>query len=393
VKQDNVHIAKGEERGASEKDTLCGRGGDKHGRHGGRLALPSTHGDIFVATQVTKMNEDLLNRTKGNRVIKASSPPFNRKGGGNLPAGSEEVDAPAFGVRVSDAIMEIMSIDGMCRLSAALQIRIPVPQLNQVVQSKIRGATGFFKRDMQDLFTESWLSANANAFARLEAFASEVEKLKPDSPCAVSMQAWNDFVGKFVIEGWQSRLHVDEVLLNFGFREEALIELRTKLATMSSEDDCKLKNRIHRNLAWFSKALGCYGLAGSLSDVVNLAFAMTGAPTHRRHISEDEVISVLTQFKKELTKLTSEPSGLWLPSIYVHDCEMDDMLAWLILAYAHHQRGSKLEVYAQLPSGNPDQKQFLDQFERRLLDHCTHVYRDPDAMNYDAIALYSASKL
>jgi len=350
------------------------------------VAQPQTSGDIFLSTQVTKATELVLDQIKGCRRIKASMNPFNRKGAGRLPAAVEEFDAPAYGVRAGNAILEILSIDGMEDVAESLRIYIPKFQLNTVVQRKIQTAVRNFKNDARWILSEEWWAVNANAMAKLEAFANSVALLEPDSAHVTSMPQWDKFVRRFAYAGWQSRMHVNEVLLNFGFSQPSVSELNIALANMREDG---VKESIVKALGWFSKALGCYGLAGSLSDPVNLAFAMMGVRVlPNEKITEDMVIDLLSRFKAGLEELPSNYKCLWVPSIHVHDCEMDDMLALLILSFVHSKFGSKLEVYAQLPSGKQDEKAALDEVEGKLEHSSTQVYRDREAANVTPISEY-----
>jgi len=73
---------------------------------------------------------------------------------------------------------------------------------------------------------------------------------------------------------------------------------------------------------------------------------------------------------------------------------MDDMLAWLILAYAHEKRGTKLEVYAQIPKGNSeDEIVEMKSLEKRLGRNCLQCYRDAGAVNVDAILNYQNARM
>merc|ERR1712151_527960 len=99
------------------------------------------------------------------------------------------------------------------------------------------------------------------ATQRLKDFARELGELSPDTEHARSLSAWRAFVQRFVVnEGWEGLLKNTEVLRNFGFEGDVIEGLLGE-------------NTVALN--WLSKALTCFSLPGSMSDIVNLAFAMT----------------------------------------------------------------------------------------------------------------------
>jgi len=337
-----------------------------------------------VSTQVTPTCEKLLQQIEGGRRIKASMNPFNRKGRGKLPRTAEEIDAPAFGVRVSDCLLTIIDTPEMRALAKDLLITIPSYQLNTVIQSKIVDAVKKFKAEVQAALPRI-IADNSEGIARLERFANDIAKLTPDSPSVMNREQWYSFVSYHSWEGWHTQLHTSVVLRNFGFQDASVRELNVALDRTS---DAGMKERINKALSWISKAFGCYGLIGSLSDPVNLAFAMTNTPVAAKHLmTEDLVIAALQRLKVELQKPAGHMS-LWIPSIHVHDCEMDDTIALLILFYVHKKKNTVLEVYAQLPKGEGEDSETMDNVMERLAASSKNIYRDPEGTNIKPIAEY-----
>merc|ERR1711920_19099 len=87
-----------------------------------------------------------------------------------------------------------------------------------------------------------------------------------------SVSDWETFVNKHAKPGWQAKLHFDHLLDNFGFEKEASDLLRKTEFTKENGEKVSFEQHSFR---WLSKAFGAYGPEGSLTDVVNLTFAMT----------------------------------------------------------------------------------------------------------------------
>merc|ERR1719330_2059324 len=63
-------------------------------------------------------------------------PRFNLKGTGQVPAHAEQFDVPAYGLRITDAVVELFKIRGMERTAQKLGCRIPERRLNLVIKEK-----------------------------------------------------------------------------------------------------------------------------------------------------------------------------------------------------------------------------------------------------------------
>jgi hypothetical protein len=97
---------------------------------------------------------------------------------------------------------------------------------------------------------------------------------------------------------------------------------------------------------WLSKAFAGYNVVGCLTDVANLVFAMRGEPPSGE-ISETETVAAIHEVSDKIN--AKNFSGLWIPTHLIHDCEMDDLLTWLLLTNIHKAIGSSLKTLIQLP--------------------------------------------
>ena len=152
--------------------------------------------------------------------------------------------------------------------------------------------------------------------------------------------------------GWESRLHFDHVLQNFGFDDDAAKRLR---GTKHTETDPKSGEETTQDLEtfsfrWLGKAFSGYSVKGCLTDVVNLLFAMAELyddGKDPKELAESEIARKLTEVVTKVNK--GDFSGLWVPTHIVHDSESDDLLCWLLLEHIHKKLGSDLQVLVQFP--------------------------------------------
>ena len=135
------------------------------------------------------------------------------------------------------------------------------------------------------------------------------------------------------------------------------------------------------SLRWLGKAMAGYNVAGCLTDVASLIFAMDGPPPTKKP-TEGGVVEII---EKVATKLRIHDwDGLWIPTEMVHDAENDDILAWLLLRHIHKCRGTQLEVLVQLPTPKPEFPE-LEQFDELFKKHECETFRDPSSRNAKAI--------
>ena len=135
------------------------------------------------------------------------------------------------------------------------------------------------------------------------------------------------------------------------------------------------------SLRWLSKAMAGYNVAGCLTDVANLIFAMNGDPPTKVP-SEKDVADVIEKVTGKLR--ARDWAGLWIPSEMVHDAETDDQLAWLLLRHIHNCRGTTLQVLVQLPTPTLEATE-LEEFDVRFKEQGCETFRDPSSRNAKAI--------
>lgn len=356
--------------------------------HGVSFVRPTCFGPVFVSTKFNKCTEDLLRMVSNGYSheidIKASMPRYNLQGTGRLPEHAERLDVPAYGLRITDAVVKLFAIRGMDATAQQLECLIPERRLNRVVQEKF--ANKYSEKLIAALegcppMDATGIRNHQAAIERLKNFARELGQLSPDTEYAQSLSAWRAFVQGFLVNeswkqhlgvSWEDLLHAKDVLKNFGFDEDVAEGLLQENAVA---------------LNWLSKALTCYSLPGSLSDIVNLAFAMTNTKvTAGVPVAEDQIIAVLTSLRKEIE---NGNSALWTPSVFIQDAELDDMLCWLLLQHVSSEQGKKLEVYIQLPllEAGDSRTDALNAVHSNYQRFCRQVFRDPDSSNTDAILL------
>lgn len=300
--------------------------------------------------------------------VKASMPPFNLAEGLQVPPYVSSVNAPVFGPSIANAVMRMFEPEEMQAIAAKLGVTLPAYTLSKFVQDKMP--------KVRDMISYSRavpeLSSSADAIDRLELFVAEFETLTPEK--VNSAAAWEAFVQRHVASGWESKLHFDLILGNFGFDKAASDKLRA--AEFMKADGETVTFEQHA-LRWLSKAFSAYGPEGALADVVNAVFVMTGAAYDS--LSDVDVAKRIDQFQQKVR--SKDFSGLWIPTHFFMDAEVDDCMVWVLLAHVCDSLSSKLNVLIQLP---PDAE--LDGLAQRwdLMDGCA-VWRDPHSRNAKAV--------
>merc|ERR1712129_272167 len=91
-----------------------------------------------------------------------------------------------------------------------------------------------------------------------------------------------------------------------------------------------------------------YGPVGCLTDVANLVFAMQH-DTPPSQASEADVVACMQAFSKRVQQ--GDFNRLWIPDVLAVDCELDDMLSWLLIQYIYQKtKRPPLKVLVQLPT-------------------------------------------
>jgi hypothetical protein len=300
--------------------------------------------------------------------IKFSYPPFNNKLGLSFPAKVKRINAPSYGPSIANAVMAMFESEGMRSIARRLSFAIPRYKLSKLVQEKMVKVRDLIKhcKDTPDIDASS-----APAVLQLEAFVEAFEKLGESD--IKDLYDWEGFVGRFAESGWQSRLHFDHLLGNFGFTKEVSDTLRKTDFTNAKGEVETFEQHAFR---WLGKAMAAYGPPGALVDVVNLIFAMTGDSWDG--LSDIEIAQKIAHFSAKVVA-ARDNTGLWVPTHLFHDGETDDCLTWVLLE--HIWSGQERKVLIQLPE-DPDFGWLAEEWAG--LPGC-EVWRDPDSKNSMAL--------
>jgi len=309
-------------------------------------------------------------------------PPFNKINGVPIPDTVRPFSVPVFGPNILNSIMDIFvgssTASQIHDLANELEVKIPPYALSDFLQKKIVRVRVLLDvaRTRQDCAGVP----NSDAIVKCERWIEAFHELNRDA--ITNLAAWHSFVEKHVQPGWQQKLHFDKVLSNFGFLDDTAKEL----AKHPYEDDGKQTTLEQHCLRWLAKSFSGYGPIGCLTDVANLVFAMEN-DTPPSNASEADVVACMQTFANRLHAGHFE--GLWIPEVLVMDCELDDMLSWLLLEYIFRRTNqpNKLKVLAQLPT-DPD----LDVAHGQLGRLGLEVFRDVGSRNAEAVKSNFASK-
>lgn len=301
--------------------------------------------------------------------VKFSFPPFNNKCGLSFPAQVKRITAPAYGPSIANAVMSMFESEGMRSIAKRLSFTIPRHELSKLVQEKMFKVHDLIRHcdDTPDIAASS-----AAAVEKLRAFVEEFETLTESD--IKDVYDWEGFVGRHVVApGWQSKLHFDHLLGNFGFEKQVAETLRnTNFTNAKGEVDTFEQHA----LRWLGKAMAAYGPRGCLVDVVNLVFAMTGDTWEG--LSDTEIAQKIEAFGARVVA-ARDTSGMWVPTHLFHDGETDDCLTWAVLE--HVWNGQEHSVLIQLPE-DADFDPLAETWAS--LPGC-QVWRDPDSANMQAL--------
>jgi hypothetical protein len=308
--------------------------------------------------------------------IKASMPPFNNANKLEVPEVVEQINVPAFGPNIANSIMRVFSTEAMRHVAHQLGVAIPGYVLDRFIQDKMTKVHDMIRhaREIAEIAEK-----NKDAIDGLEGFVKSLEAL--DRASVPDLASWQAFVLEHVPAGWESRLHFDHLLENFGFTKEASDELRRTQFVKEDGEKATFEQHAFR---WLSKAFSAYGSKGALTDVVNLVFAMSGVSA--KGLSDLDIARKIDQVTSKV--MAGNLQGLWVPTHFFMDCEVDDCLCWMLLQYTHQMAGTMLNVLAQMPTDKE-----LDALEERWvrLPGC-EVWRDPDSRNAKAVMVGNVIK-
>ena len=271
----------------------------------------------------------------------------------------QKVNVPVYGAEIPKAIMKLFESQKVRDLASKLNIHIPEYKLQSFVQGKM------FK--VKDLVQAARALGTCDGPAsRLEAFVDEFEALTEETmPNAAAWQAFMDGhlekassqaasppprtirpspPAPLFAQGWARQLHFDLLLQNFGFDDATAAALaQTPPPGRPSEN---LREYAFR---WLGKACAGYNITGCLTDVANLIFAMAELPhIEYKDLSKLSELKIADKISDVADRINAgRLARLWVPTHFVHDCESDDLLCWLLLEHIHRELGSELEVLVQ----------------------------------------------
>ena len=313
---------------------------------------------VFVSGQHTLQMFNRLQRiiTESQKrgrfaVISASCPPFNIRNEGEnwKEIRCTRFDIPVYGVLIPRAIAAIFREP---RLAKELHIvgdtRVDLSyHIDKFVQSKMTKVDVMIERFPDDM-------------KMLKTFVDKFRSCKDED--FKDENDWLTFVKECGIpDGWERRLHVDEVLQLFGIKDAKPI--------LEAQAD---KFTTFRDFAvtWVSKALAGYKVKGCLTDVVNLIFAVSRAVPAK---TEREIVDVLLEFNGLLLRdCTFE---FWIPDVMIIDLEKDDLLCAALV----RRISKECKVEVQLPTDIPKGVSGL------VRELGWTPFTDPDSKNLDAI--------
>jgi len=329
---------------------------------------------VFCCSQHTQLFQDKLHQISPDGDIKASMPPFNIVKEIPIPKNMKQFGVPVFGPNILNSIMAIFispeTAVNFHELAVEMGINIPPYALDSFLQKKVQRVKTLLDvaRNRQDCSE----GPNADAITKCERWVDAFHNLSSDD--IADLTAWHSFVEQYVPTGWQQKLHFDLVLSNFGFEDETAKEL----AQHVYEDEGKPSNLQHYSLRWLAKSFAGYGPVGCLTDVANLIFAMLH-DTPPSQVSEADVVACMQAFSKRVQ--AGEFSGLWIPDWLTVDCELDDMLSWLLVEYIYrYTKRPPLKVLVQLPTDPA-----LDPVAEKLGALGAEVFRDCGSRNAEAV--------
>jgi len=327
--------------------------------------------NFYISGQWTSkfvdMHQSLLTQLSGS-TVKASMPPFNNPLKMQFPESMIAINVPVFGVKITSAMLKIFDNPNISDLLTEFEITIPQNRINTFVQQKMFKVYAMLDAGRAE---PTIADTQKEAMDRVEKFCKEFEALT--SKTINGTPAWEAFIKKHVSSNWADNLHLDNVLSNFGFDNDAADRLG-KMEYVWPDGE-KLSYSDY-SLRWLSKVFLSYGPQVMVTDTVNLVFAMMNV----ENLREEALISeVIERFGKKLNE--GDVDDLWVPTHFIMDAESDDFLAWAIIEWVHRLRGTDLEVLVQLAM-DPE----LDALAGRLAAtmHCSLI-RDKGSRNAQAI--------
>lgn len=298
--------------------------------------------NIFLSCQQTKkVKEIVTDYTLAS--IKASCPKFNK---GVEIKNVEQIDIPVYGLRIPLEIKKLFQLD-LFDSNRELLNKLLEYKFDSFIQTKIDKVNPIIEE-----FEKRGIDSSS-----LKTFISLFKDISINSE-----EDWNTFLKTCNIpQNYVKHLHVSEVLQLFGCDKYTAKEiLETKYENTTLEQ---------HSVRWLSKALSAYKIEGCLTDVVNLIYAMTKHNTINQ--TESDVIEVINYFKNAIDDdiIGCIHKHFWVPDIFIHDCEVDDVLCRIIIKLFNN----KVKEIVQFHS--------INQSPNDSLSEIVHFFYDEDSKN------------
>jgi len=318
--------------------------------------------DVFCCAQLTSAARD----TVGDNSYVAATPAFNlRPITPDKKRDSEEmiahkktlaarwdpsnfVSAPAFGVKINEAVYEMLQ--QLTETAIKTGDSLPMYKWNIKVASCL---------DRCDHLVAMAREAGHHEWAtNVEHFLTRMKALKPED--ITSFEVWRGILKEAgAKDDYTDNLHYTRMWRLFdGITEEEMIALLRRgykdrhgndVAGFTGENVFSNTNRlINNHLRWLSNAFKMWDLEGSQADVVNLTMALLGRGVGTNApISEGEVLDALKELTQRLKDKNFE--GLRCFNRIVSDFERDDRTADILLRHIASALGYNVDLYVLLP--------------------------------------------
>ena len=186
----------------------------------------------------------------------------------------------------------------------------------------------------------------------------------------------------------RDNLHFDHVLTLFckDISPEFIKEiLETKILYPDENNNLKTKPLRDYFIGWLVKAIG-FKVRGCLTDIVNLiALVMKSLPKDPK---ESDIVAMIEEFTRLLKQedcLKLKALAADFPTIFVGDCELDDMFSTILGLFINRIRGVRSTLVFQLPTIF-EKKELVNHIkytflEAEFLMNTPDFFFDPNAVN------------
>ena len=324
---------------------------------------------VFVSWQLTaKAHTELSQLVRGDADVRASAPDFNERKVAEWTA-TRRYNVPSYGMLVPAAVYDLFDCNELQGLAREFKMPTPVYKFDTFVHGKAH-KIGKLVNHLRTLPATADCKVGVVA-DNLERFLVAYQALNADE--IKSAGDWEAFLKQCGLPvDWKRKLHFDHVLCMFG----ATPELSRQIQETTFDDRGEQVTYERYSYRWLSKAIGGYKVAGCITDVLNLIYAVMGV--EGKGHSEYQAAETVHAFTSALRR--KDLNGMWIPEVFGHDAETDDVLSWILLEYLHILQGTSLCVVVQLPVSDD-----LDELEALLTVSRGHAFRDPDSGNLKAV--------